>query len=119
LHQPAIGWKRYEAIGVDSTAYESMTNGAYASSGTLPGRTMSKSLITIEAGLTMNKMRPIHPGEILREEFLEPDDLSANSLAIALRVPHGLSKKTFPGTGTAATATDAVRHGGRPFCDRV
>ena len=35
----------------------------------------------------MNKMRPIHPGEILREEFLEPDDLSANSLAIALRVP--------------------------------
>jgi addiction module HigA family antidote len=48
---------------------------------------MSKSLIAIEAGLTMNKMRPIHPGEILREEFLEPDDLSANSLAIALRVP--------------------------------
>jgi addiction module HigA family antidote len=35
----------------------------------------------------MNKMRPIHPGEVLREEFLEPLDLSANALAVALRVP--------------------------------
>jgi addiction module HigA family antidote len=35
----------------------------------------------------MNKMRPIHPGEVLREEFLEPLDLSARALAVALRVP--------------------------------
>jgi len=35
----------------------------------------------------MNKMRPIHPGEILREEFLVPLDMSANALAVALRVP--------------------------------
>ncbi|MGE4090216.1 MAG: HigA family addiction module antitoxin [Candidatus Binatia bacterium] len=35
----------------------------------------------------MNKMRPIHPGEILREEFMEPLGLSANALAAALRVP--------------------------------
>ena len=35
----------------------------------------------------MNKMRPIHPGEVLREEFLEPLGLSAHALAIALRVP--------------------------------
>ncbi|HEV2007956.1 MAG TPA: HigA family addiction module antitoxin [Burkholderiales bacterium] len=35
----------------------------------------------------MNKMRPIHPGEVLREEFLEPLELSANALAVALRVP--------------------------------
>lgn len=35
----------------------------------------------------MNRMRPIHPGEILREEFMEPHGLSANALAIALRVP--------------------------------
>jgi len=32
-------------------------------------------------------MRPIHPGEILREEFMVPMGLSANALAIALRVP--------------------------------
>lgn len=33
-----------------------------------------------------NRMRPIHPGEVLREEFLEPLDLSANRLAHALGV---------------------------------
>ena len=32
-------------------------------------------------------MRPIHPGEILREEFLLPLGMSANALSIALRVP--------------------------------
>ena len=37
--------------------------------------------------ITKNKMRPIHPGEILREEFLVPLGMSANALAIALRVP--------------------------------
>ncbi len=35
----------------------------------------------------MNKMRPIHPGEVLREEFLIPHGMSANALAQALRVP--------------------------------
>lgn len=34
-----------------------------------------------------NNMRPIHPGEILREEFLAPLDLSANRLADAIKVP--------------------------------
>ena len=33
-----------------------------------------------------NKMRPIHPGEILREEFLVPAGMTANALAKALRV---------------------------------
>ena len=35
----------------------------------------------------INGMRPIHLGEILREEFMIPLGLSANALAIALRVP--------------------------------
>jgi addiction module HigA family antidote len=30
---------------------------------------------------------PVHPGEMLREEFLIPLDLSANRLAMDLRVP--------------------------------
>ena len=37
--------------------------------------------------MATNKMRPIHPGEILREEFLAPLNLSANAVALALRVP--------------------------------
>lgn len=35
----------------------------------------------------INKMPPIHPGEILREDFLHPLGMSANALAIALGVP--------------------------------
>lgn len=34
-----------------------------------------------------NRMRPIHPGEILREEFLAPLGMSVNALAVALHVP--------------------------------
>ena len=32
-------------------------------------------------------MRPIHPGEILREEFLMPLQMSAHALSQAIRVP--------------------------------
>ena len=34
-----------------------------------------------------NKLPPIHPGEILREEFMKPLGLSQNALARALNVP--------------------------------
>jgi addiction module HigA family antidote len=33
-----------------------------------------------------NGMRPVHPGEILREEYLEPLEMSANALANALHL---------------------------------
>jgi addiction module HigA family antidote len=33
------------------------------------------------------KLVPVHPGEILSEEFLKPMDLSQNRLALALGVP--------------------------------
>ncbi|MFC5473318.1 HigA family addiction module antitoxin [Paraherbaspirillum soli] len=36
-----------------------------------------------------NGMRPIHPGEILREDFLKPLGISANALSKALHVPPG------------------------------
>lgn len=34
-----------------------------------------------------NGMRPVHPGEVLREDFLIPLGMSANALAKALNVP--------------------------------
>lgn len=34
-----------------------------------------------------NGMRPIHPGEVLREDYLKPMTLSANALARQLHVP--------------------------------
>ena len=37
--------------------------------------------------MAKNGMRPVHPGEVLREDFLVPGNLSANALAKALKVP--------------------------------
>jgi len=37
--------------------------------------------------MATNKMRPIHPGEILREEFLAAIGMTAHALAMALHVP--------------------------------
>jgi antitoxin HigA-1 len=33
------------------------------------------------------KLMPVHPGEVLLEEFLKPMNLSQNQMALALRVP--------------------------------
>lgn len=34
-----------------------------------------------------NGMRPVHPGEVLREDYLEPIGMSVSALARHLRVP--------------------------------
>lgn len=49
----------------------------------------SKSSIITNAPRSRYKRQrpPIHPGEMLREEFLVPMGLSANALAIAIGVP--------------------------------
>jgi addiction module HigA family antidote len=57
-------------------------------SGPIQDRKTLKSLITTERqAMATNRMRPIHPGEILREEFLGAVGISANALAMALHVP--------------------------------
>jgi len=47
---------------------------------------MSKLQITTELN-EGDKLRPFHPGEILRTEFLEPLNLSATKLASLMGVP--------------------------------
>lgn len=37
--------------------------------------------------MATNKMRPIHPGEILREDYLAPLGMTPHALAMELRVP--------------------------------
>ena len=37
--------------------------------------------------MVKNGMRPVHPGEVLREDYLVPLGMSANALAKALHVP--------------------------------
>ncbi len=47
---------------------------------------MSKSSIT-SSGIATPDRVTTHPGEVLGEEFLNPLGMSANALAMALRVP--------------------------------
>ena len=47
---------------------------------------MSKSSTTTSSVATPKRVTT-HPGEVLDEEFLKPLDMSANALALALRVP--------------------------------
>ena len=37
--------------------------------------------------MATNRMRPIHPGEVLREEYLVPLKMTAHALAMALHLP--------------------------------
>ena len=37
--------------------------------------------------MSANKMEPVHPGEILLEEFLKPMGISQNRIALDIRVP--------------------------------
>lgn len=47
------------------------------------GRKMSNSLTTINTDLVV----PIHPGEILLEDFIEGFEIMQNKLAVAIGVP--------------------------------
>src|SRR5436190_1391313 len=90
-HFPAIDWKRWRAIGADSTVSGSTISTASALSGrTATRRTWRSSTITSVRGATMAKSRrlpPVHPGEILREDLMAPLGLSINKVARDLRVP--------------------------------
>jgi antitoxin HigA-1 len=37
--------------------------------------------------MNKDKLMPVHPGEVLLEEFLKPMNLSQNQMALAIRVP--------------------------------
>lgn len=51
---------------------------------------------------------PIHPGEVLKEEFMEPLGLSANALARVLRVPANRIS-AIVGGARSVTADTALR----------
>jgi addiction module HigA family antidote len=55
-----------------------------------------------------NGMRPIHPGEILREEYLNPLNMSANALAHAIGVPANRVSSIVAGV-RGITADTALR----------
>ncbi len=60
------------------------------------------------------RLPPVHPGEVLRHDFLEPLGLSAHALAVALRVPANRITTILAGERavTAETALRLARHFG-------
>ena len=62
----------------------------------------------------VDRMRPVHPGEVLREDFLAPLGMSVNALAVALDVPatriHEIVKERR--SVTADTAARLARYFG-------
>ena len=58
----------------------------------------------------MKKLKPVHPGEVLLEEFLKPMDLSQNRLALAIGVPPRRINEIVLGKITI-TADTALRLG--------
>jgi len=56
------------------------------------------------------KIRPIHPGEILAEDFMAPHGLTANKLALALHIPANRLTEIMRGR-RAITADTALRLG--------
>ena len=62
----------------------------------------------------VNRMRAVHPGEVLREDYLAPLVLSVNALSVALGVPatriHEIVKERR--AVTADTAARLAKHFG-------
>jgi addiction module HigA family antidote len=59
------------------------------------------------------KLEPIHPGEILREEFMVPFDISINRLSRELLVPPGRISQIV--NGRRAISADTALRLGRYF----
>jgi len=56
----------------------------------------------------MKRLPPVHPGEVLADDYLAPLGMSANALAIALRVPSTRLSEIIRGR-RAITADTALR----------
>ncbi len=81
-------WNASVETGQTSTAFASTSSGASASGGLGVMPTMSRSRITTgDRDMAKKAHPPIHPGEILLEEFLEPMELSQYRLAKDISVP--------------------------------
>jgi addiction module HigA family antidote len=76
---------------------------------------MSRSSTITANGTKAGRIRT-HPGEVLREEFMAPFGLSANALALALRVPAtrigAIIREDRPRAVTADTALRLGRYFG-------
>src|SRR4030067_3382940 len=117
---PAIGFTNWSGTGRDNIPSPLMINGAFVSGSSMALPTMWNSRITTEARCDMSipntrerKIRPPHPGEMLREDFLPDYGLTASGLAEAL----GVSRQTINELlrGRRAVSTDMALRLSRLF----
>jgi len=120
----AIAWKRYTAIDAASIASGLAINGGYVSSGakaqhgklnswtTTRDDTMSIRREDLDAGRVRftdmasgKRLAPIHPGEILRDDFLKPMKISVYNLAQVIRVPRSRVNDIVHGRRAITTDT--------------
>ncbi len=66
-----------------------------------------------------DKLMPIHPGEVLLEEFIKPMNLSQNQIALALGVPEQRINEIVHGKQpiTADIALRLARYGNGVYTD--
>jgi len=84
-----------------------MTSGGSASYGLALERRRLRSLTTTE---TNSKHAPVHPGEVLMEDFIEGFGITQNKLAVAIGVPPRRINEIVHGK-RAVTADTALRLG--------
>src|SRR5215470_19777302 len=88
-----------------------MTNSGCVLFGRRKARRRSKSWTIIKRDATMaKKLKPMHPGEVLREEFLVPLKMSAGALAKACGLPRTRIER-IAGEQTGISADTALRLG--------
>jgi addiction module HigA family antidote len=68
---------------------------------------------TIGGTIMAAKMPPIHPGEVLSEDFLKPLGINAYSLALAIKVPPNRISLIL--NGQRGITADTARRLGRYF----
>lgn len=82
-----------------------------------PGKPLARADLEagrIDLGANDGMLPPMHPGEVLRHEFLTPLGLTAHALALALRVPANRISGILAGNRavSADTALRLARHFG-------
>ena len=86
-------WSLLRETGKANGAFGSTSNGEFALNGGMDMPMRSRLSTTTEMSLEHAeledgaRMPPLHPGEMLREDFMKPLGLSSNALAMELRVP--------------------------------
>lgn len=102
-----IGWKNLKEICLNFTVLELTNNGELSSNGKMMTLTKFQSLITTKLK-DMAKLENIHPGEILKEEFLLPLGISAYKLAKETFMPQTRISEILKGR-RRITADTALR----------